>query len=96
MGMTKVQVLRRVQLPLAFPAILAGVHLALVSTIGIATIAAVINAGGIGVVLFDGLRTMNVDKIIWGTILAGGLAIAANMLFDLIEKFAKKKLHCSE
>jgi len=59
-----------------------------ISTIGIATIAACINAGGLGVILFDGLRTMNIDKIVWGALLSTGLAIGANTLLN----FAEKKL----
>ncbi|MDR2841642.1 MAG: ABC transporter permease [Spirochaetaceae bacterium] len=86
MGMTYLQILVKIQLPLSVPAIFAGIHIASVSTIGIATIAAVINAGGIGTILFDGLRTMNTVKIVWGTILAGGLAIGTNAVLGLIEK----------
>lgn len=86
MGMTKMQVLIKVRLPLSKKAIFAGIRLAVVSTIGIATIAASINAGGLGAILFDGLRTMNVNKILWGSILSAGLAIAANALLGLAER----------
>jgi osmoprotectant transport system permease protein len=96
MGLTNAQILLKIQFPLAFPAIIAGVHLATVSTIGIATIAAVINAGGIGTVLFDGLRTLNTAKILWGTVLSGVLAITANTLFGFLEKYMKKRLHYAE
>ncbi|MDR1412502.1 MAG: ABC transporter permease [Actinomycetes bacterium] len=95
MGMTPLQVLLRVRVPLAFPVIMAGVHLAIISTIGIATIAAVINAGGIGVILFDGLRSHKIAKILWGTALSAGLAITANMLMTRIERLAEKRLHFS-
>lgn len=77
-GMTWMQVVRIVQLPLAKPAIIAGIRLAVVSTVGIATIAASINAGGLGSLLFDGLRTMNIAKIMWGSLLSAGLAIVLN------------------
>jgi osmoprotectant transport system permease protein len=93
LGMTRVQVLVRVRLPLAFPVILAGVHLAVVSTIGIATIASVINAGGLGTILFEGLRTNKLVKLVWGTVLAGGLAVVANALLVGIEAVAKRRLH---
>jgi osmoprotectant transport system permease protein len=85
-GMTNWQVLYQVRLPLSKKALFTGIRLAAVSTIGIATIAAFINAGGLGNILFDGLRTMNVNKILWGSILSAGLAIGANALLIRIEK----------
>lgn len=92
MGMTNMQLLLKIKAPLALPAILAGIRLAVISTIGVGTIAAVINAGGIGSILFEGLRTMNSVKIIWGTILAAGLAIAANALLSMIERTLQRKI----
>lgn len=86
MGMTDTQILLKIRIPLSKRAIFTGIHLAIVSTIGIATIAASINAGGLGTILFDGLRTMNVNKIVWGSILAAGLAVSANYLLGKIEK----------
>lgn len=85
-GMSKRQILIQVRLPLAAKSIFSGVHLAIVSTIGIATIAATINAGGIGRILLDGLRTLNTAKILWGTFLAAGLSIAVNGLLNRVEK----------
>jgi osmoprotectant transport system permease protein len=93
MGMTPVQVLVKVELPLSFPVIMAGIRLAVISTIGIGTIAAAINAGGIGTILFDGLRTLNTAKILWGALLATALASGANALLGALERFAEKKLH---
>ncbi|MNN18525.1 Carnitine transport permease protein OpuCB [compost metagenome] len=86
MGMNKMQVLFKIRVPLSKKSLFTGIRLAVVSTIGIATIAASINAGGLGAILFDGLRTMNVNKIIWGSILASGLAIVVNALLSKIEK----------
>lgn len=86
MGMTQMQVLVKIRIPLSKKAIFTGIHLAIVSTIGIATIAASINAGGLGSVLFDGLRTMNTNKIVWGSILSAGLAVSANLILNKIEK----------
>lgn len=86
MGMTNMQVLFKVRLPLSKKALFTGVRLAVISTIGIATIAAFINAGGLGSILFDGLRTMNVYEIIWGSILAAGLAIGVNTVLSKIEQ----------
>jgi osmoprotectant transport system permease protein len=86
MGMSNIQILFNIRLPLSKKAIFTGVRLAVVSTIGIATIAASINAGGLGSILFDGLRTMNVYKIIWGSILSAGLAIGVNAILGKIEQ----------
>jgi ABC-type proline/glycine betaine transport systems, permease component len=86
MGMTTSQVLFRIRLPLSLGPLFAGIRLATISTIGIATIAASINAGGLGAVLFDGLRSMNVYKIVWGAILSACLAIGANWALGLLEK----------
>lgn len=86
MGMTNMQTLIKVRLPLSKRALFTGVRLSMVSTISIATIAASINAGGLGSILFDGLRTMNVYKIVWGSILSAGLAVGANFLLSKIER----------
>jgi osmoprotectant transport system permease protein len=75
---------------------MAGIRLAVISTIGIGTIAAIINAGGIGAILMDGLQTMNSIKIVWGTILASGLAIGANAILGVLERIIRKKTHNQE
>ena len=91
MGMSAGQLFFRVRLPLAAPMILAGVRIAAVSTIGIATIAATINAGGLGVLLFDGMRTRNTVKILWGVLLSSSLAVLANFGVALVEKATAKR-----
>ena len=85
MGMSNMQVLFKIRLPLSKKALFTGVRLAVVSTIGIATIAASINAGGLGSILFDGLRNMDVYKIVWGSILSAGLAISVNSILSKME-----------
>ena len=92
MGMSPLQVLCRVELPLAAPMIFAGIRLAVISTIGIATIAATINAGGLGTVLFSGLRTMNIYKIVDGTILCAVVALVANGVLKGIEIGIDKRM----
>lgn len=92
MGMSRMQVLCRVELPLAFPAIMAGIRLSVISTIGIATIAATINAGGLGTILLSGLRTMNVYKIIDGTVLCALVALVANGALRVIENIVNKRM----
>lgn len=86
MGMTDMQLLFKVQLPLARKAMFAGVRLSVVSTIGIGTIAASINAGGLGTLLFEGLRTMNSAKILWGCILSAFMAISVNQILKKVEE----------
>lgn len=85
MGMSHIQLVTRVQLPLAMPSIVAGIRLAIVSTTGIAVIAATINAGGLGKVLLSGLRTMNIYKIAWGTILSVLIALIADVALKQAE-----------
>lgn len=91
MGMSDRQVLTRVQLPLAMPMVIAGIRLATVSTIGIATIAATINAGGLGTILFDGLRTNNIYKLVGGTLLCALIAILSNALLKWLENAVRKR-----
>lgn len=91
MGMSEGQLFFRVRLPLAAPVILAGVKVAAVSTIGIATIAATINAGGLGTLLFDGLRTQNTVKLLWGTLLSSLLALLANYLLARLERRVQRR-----
>lgn len=92
MGMTRNQILVKVRFPLALESIAAGIRIAIISTIGIATIAATIGAGGLGSILFDGMRTQNPVKMIWGTILSAGLVLAANGILKLIEKKIGKNM----
>lgn len=91
MGMSRMQILVKVRIPLSLRPLFTGIHLAVVSTIGIATIAATINAGGLGSILLDGLRTLNVNKILWGSILSAGLAIVVNAGLSRLEKHMAKR-----
>jgi osmoprotectant transport system permease protein len=86
MGMSSWQRLWRVELPLASPVILAGIRIATVATIGIGTIAAFINAGGLGVLLFEGVRTSNYDKIVAGALAVSLLAIVINWGLRAVER----------
>ena len=96
MGMNNWQVLLKIQLPLALPLIMAGIRLSVISTIGIATIAASINAGGLGTVLFDGLRTMKNYKIIWGTILCTIIAFVSDQLLKKLEISIRKGVRAND
>ena len=85
-GMTDMQILTKIRVPLARRAIFAGIRLAVVSMIGIGTIAASINAGGLGTLLFEGLRTINTPKILWGSVLSALLAVSINRLLKMVEE----------
>lgn len=84
-GMTGWQVFSRVQLPLALPVIVAGIRIALTTTISLATIAAWIGAGGLGTLLFDGITRNNSSMILAGTIAITALAILTDQLLRLAE-----------
>lgn len=86
MGMTTLQRLRLIELPLAMPAILAGIRTAAVITIGTATLAAFIGAGGLGEFIVTGLALNNTHLILQGAIPAAALAIVVEFLFELLEK----------
>jgi len=86
MGMTDRQLLWQVQLPLALSVIVAGVRVAAVISVGLATIAAAIGAGGLGEYIFRGLAMVNNQVILAGAIPAAGLAILADVSLGWLEK----------
>jgi osmoprotectant transport system permease protein len=86
LGFTPLRRLVQIEIPLALPAIVGGIRIATVALIGIATIAAWIDAGGLGALVFDGLHQDNPDKIIAGSLAAVVLALAADGTFRLIER----------
>ena len=86
MGLTDWQLLFEVELPLASGVIVAGVRIAMVLSIGLATIAAAIGAGGLGEFIFRGLAMVNNDVILAGAIPAALLALGADFLLGLLER----------
>jgi len=86
MGLSRRQILTRVELPLALPATLAGVRIATVTTISLATVAAFVLPEGLGAPMFDGLRTFFTTKLIAAGTLAVGLALAADGALVLLER----------
>ena len=86
MGMTDGQILWKVELPLSLSTVIAGVRVATVLTIGIATIAAAVGTGGLGEFIFRGLAMVNNDLILAGAIPAALLALAADFGFSLLER----------
>lgn len=85
MGMTSRQILFHVELPLALSTVLAGIRVATVLTVGIATIAAAVGAGGLGEYIFRGLAMVNDSLILAGAIPAALLALAADFLLSVLE-----------
>jgi osmoprotectant transport system permease protein len=91
MGMTDWQLLSQVEIPLAMSVILAGVRVAAVIAIGIATIAAAIGAGGLGVFIFRGISVVNNQLILAGAVPAAAIALLADYGIGWLEKrFAVK------
>jgi osmoprotectant transport system permease protein len=86
MGMTPRQVLWQVELPLAAPSIIAGLRIATVTTIGAATIAAAIGAGGLGVFIFRGLAMADTTTILAGAVPAAIMALIADEVLEWIER----------
>jgi osmoprotectant transport system permease protein len=78
MGMTGSQQLLLVELPLALPVVLAGVRVATVAAVGIATVGALLGAGGLGRLIFDGISRGSTDRIVAGALGASVLALAAD------------------
>jgi len=85
-GMTPGQRLRLVELPLALPVVLAGVRIATVVSIGLATIAAAIGAGGLGVLIYRGVAIVDHRLILAGAVPAALLALAADAGLGLFER----------
>jgi osmoprotectant transport system permease protein len=89
MGMTVAQRWWQVQVPLVLPVFLAGVRIAAVVAIAIATIGAKFNAGGLGKLLFDGIQTNRYDKIVAGSMAVAALALTINGLLLTLEYYAQ-------
>ncbi|MDJ0635740.1 MAG: glycine betaine ABC transporter substrate-binding protein [Xenococcaceae cyanobacterium MO_188.B29] len=85
MGMSDRQLLWQVEIPLALGIILAGVRVATVICVGIATIAAAIGGGGLGVLIFRGIATVNNELILAGAIPAAIIALGADLLLSWLE-----------
>ncbi|MBY0375671.1 MAG: ABC transporter permease [Bryobacteraceae bacterium] len=88
LGMSPRQILREVELPLAWPTILGGIRIAIVTSIGTATIAAAVGGGGLGVLIFRGVATLDSRQILAGAVPAAILAL----LFEGVLQWFEKKL----
>ncbi len=93
MGLTSRQLLMMVELPLASPVILAGIRTAVVITIGVATIAAAIGAGGLGEFIFRGIAMVDNGVILAGALPAAAMALAADLSLGALEKWLARRGH---
>ena len=84
MGMTRWQILRGVELPLALPVILTGIRIVLVQNIGLVAVAALIGAGGLGAFVFQGIGQTAIDLVLLGAIPTVALAFSAAVLLDAL------------
>ena len=90
-GLSPAQVLRRVELPLAMPAIVAGIRIAAISMIGIAALAAYVGAGGLGTLIFEGLAFRQPQRIFAGSICVMLLAIAVDVALRALEQHLSRR-----
>ena len=90
LGMYSIQTLTLVEIPIASPIIMAGVRTAAVEGVGVATLAAFIGAGGLGDLILQGIAMMDVSRLLGGAIPAAALAIAAELLFGIIEQLRRR------
>ncbi len=94
-GMTERQRLFAIELPLALPSIFAGLRIATVIAIGVATIAAAIGGGGLGTLIFRGVAMVDTRRILAGALPAAALAIVADLLFAALERAAARRFGTS-
>lgn len=91
-GMTNRQLLWSIELPLATPAIVAGIRIATVTAIGVATIAAAVGGGGLGTLIFRGVSMVDTGLILSGALPAALLALGADAVLTRIERaFARRR-----
>jgi osmoprotectant transport system permease protein len=91
MGMTDRQRLYAIELPLAMPSILAGLRVATVIAIGVATIGAAVGGGGLGTLIFRGVAMVDTTRILSGALPAAALAVVADLLFTLVERRMRRR-----
>lgn len=86
LGLTKRQLLREVELPLALPTIIAGLRIATVIAISVATIAAAVGGGGLGTFIFRGVSMVDTRLILAGAVPAAMLAVIADLALSALER----------
>ena len=88
MGMRPVQVLLRVEVPVALPLIFSGIRNAFLQVIATATVAAYVGVGGLGRLLVDGLALNQYERVVAGAVLVAGVAVVVDVLTDVLRRYA--------
>lgn len=91
LGLNTWQLFSKVEFPLALPTLIGGLRIATASTIAIASLAAWINAGGLGNILFEGIYQNHIPKILWGSLLIGGLGLLMEFVLLDLERHALRE-----
>lgn len=91
MGMSGLQVFARIEMPLALPVIVAGLRIATVTVISVAVVAAYVNAGGLGTLIFNGISNDHAPKIWAGALTACALAVAADLSLARLESWLRHR-----
>ncbi|WP_214317583.1 ABC transporter permease [Nonomuraea sediminis] len=89
MGMSRGQILRRLELPLAVPIVMAGLRTTIVICVGIATVATFINAGGLGDIIVAGIKLQRTPILVTGGVLTAVIALGLDWLAGLAEKYVR-------
>lgn len=90
LGMTGGEIFRQIEVPLAFPVILAGLRVSLVTAIGVATIGVFVGSGGLGTVIYRGLQIIDMPTMLAGAIPAALLAVVLEIALTLLERRLSK------
>jgi osmoprotectant transport system permease protein len=85
-GLTQRQIFWRIEFPLALPILMAGLRVVTVQTIGLAVVAALIGAGGLGTFVFEGLGQYALDLVLLGALPAIGLALTVDFLLRMVSR----------
>ena len=90
-GMTRLQILFKVKLPLALPIMMAGIRISAVISVGLVTIGAFIGAGGLGFIIYSGIRMANTNMLLAGAIPTCVLALLVDLVTSIIERLVTPK-----
>lgn len=91
MGLSKGQILRKIELPIALPIIFAGIRTAAVINVGVATLASLIGAGGLGEYIFRGISLNNTHMLLAGAVPAALLALLIDFLLGILERLIRRR-----